>query len=313
VCTAAVKGRAKHARDRVVLRAAQGIEGDAHAGAGHRQVSMLAEDDIAMMRARGLELAHGAFGENLVIGELALAELGIGSRLALGEAEIEVTQLGKECHDPCAISRRAGVCIMPQTGIFAVVLKGGSVRPGDEVQVRTLVPRSVMQAAVLTISDSAAEGRREDTAGPAVARLLEQHEQLRLAWAGVVPDDASEISEQLTQLASRGLDLVATTGGTGCGPRDATPEATRAVIEREVPGLAEAMRISSAGITPHAWLQRGVCGIRRSTLIVNLPGSPKAAVENLAAIMPAIPHAVQLLRGNTGHSQEPPSEFPSGS
>jgi molybdopterin adenylyltransferase len=138
---------------------------------------------------------------------------------------------------------------------------------------------------------------------------LQQRLAARIAWTGTVPDEQEPISETLRDLAARGLDLVVTSGGTGCGPRDVTPEATRAVIEREVPGLAEAMRTASAKVTPHALLQRGVCGIRESTLILNLPGSPKAAVENLVAVLPALPHAVDLLRGQTAHPEtDPPKE-----
>jgi molybdopterin adenylyltransferase len=165
------------------------------------------------------------------------------------------------------------------------------------------VPPSVIECAVVTVSDRCAAGAAEDTAGPAVADALAQKLPARISWTGVVPDEPATISQTLQNLAGRNLDLVVTVGGTGCGPRDVTPEASSAVIEREVPGLAEAMRTASARITPHALLQRGVCGICGSTLIVNLPGSPKGAVENLNAIMAALPHAVELLRGQTVHPE----------
>ena len=114
----------------------------------------------------------------------------------------------------------------------------------------------------------------------------------------VVPDDLETIRETLVGLVQRkGTDLVLTTGGTGCGPRDVTPEATRAVIEREVPGLAEHMRAESLRHTPHAMLSRGVAGLAGQCLIINLPGSPKGATENLQAVLPALPHAVELIRG----------------
>jgi len=154
---------------------------------------------------------------------------------------------------------------------------------------------------VLTVSDRCAAGTMTDAAGPAIADELRWGLSARIAWAGVVPDEADAISRALNDLVERGLDLVVTTGGTGCAARDVTPEATRAVIDREVPGLAEAMRVASSGVTPHAWLQRGVCGIREFSLILNLPGSPKAAVENLLAVLPALPHAIDLLRGKTAH------------
>lgn len=161
-------------------------------------------------------------------------------------------------------------------------------------------PGPALRVAVLTVSDRCAAGRALDTAGPAVAALLQEQLGAQVLWAGIVPDELEAIRTQLLALAERGLELVITTGGTGLGPRDVTPEATRAVIEREVPGLAEAMRTGSAVITRRAWLSRAVCGTRRQTLIVNLPGSERAARENLTAILDLLPHAVAMLCG-TGH------------
>jgi molybdopterin adenylyltransferase len=303
VCVSPRKRTAKNAVPRAVLRDDHGLEGDAHAGSWHRQVSLLGEADVETMRAKGLELKPGAFGENLVVAGLDLNELGVGTRLKIGEAELEITQVGKVCHERCPIYDQAGDCIMPRAGVFARVVKGGEVRPGTSIEVVSEVPRHVIQAAVLTVSDRRAGGEAEDATGPAVAGALQQALAARIAWTGVVPDEREPISKALKDVADRGLDLVVTSGGTGCGPRDVTPEATRAVIEREVPGLAEAMRAASAEVTPHALLQRGVCGICESTLILNLPGSPKAAVENLTAVLPALPHAVRLLRGQTAHPE----------
>jgi len=305
VCTSSRTGTPKRAVERVRLVEEHGLENDAHAGAGHRQVSLLTAADIDFMRAKGLSLEPGAFGENLVVEGITLDELGLGSRLQLGDAELEITQIGKVCHTRCAIYHRAGDCIMPRAGIFARVLRGGAVASGARIEVSALVPRSRIQAAVLTVSDTCAAGMAEDTAGPAVGALLEERLDARVAWVGIEPDERDRLEAQLRALVDRGLDLVLTAGGTGCAPRDVSPEATRAVIEREVPGLAEAMRAASARVTPHALLQRGLAGIRSQTLIVNLPGSRKAATENLEVILPAIPHAVALLRGNTDHPDDP--------
>jgi molybdenum cofactor synthesis domain-containing protein len=303
ICTSERKGTAKTAVPRAVLREDHGIEGDAHAGPWHRQVSLLATADVDAMRARGLDLQPGTFGENLVVSGLALDELGIGTRLEVGSAQLEITQIGKVCQQRCAIFYRTGDCIMPRAGLFARALTGGEVAPGSQITVTALVPRDVIQAAVLTVSDRCAAGHMQDTAGPAVSAVLERELRAHVAWTVIVPDDIETISATLKDMAARGLDLVATVGGTGCGPRDVTPEATRAVITREVPGLAEAMRASSACQTPHALLQRGVCGISGATLILNLPGSRQGAVDNLAVILRAIPHAVTLLRGETSHPQ----------
>jgi molybdenum cofactor synthesis domain-containing protein len=153
---------------------------------------------------------------------------------------------------------------------------------------------------ILTISDRSSRGEREDASGPALARLI-QAEGWSVAKEHILPDDESAIRETLTEWADDNeFDVILTTGGTGFSPRDVTPEATRAVIEREAPGLAEAMRAASLKITPHAMLSRIVTGIRKKTLIVNLPGSPKGAVENLQVVVPVLFHAIQLLREDPG-------------
>lgn len=304
VCTSRKKGTVKRAVDSVAVIADHGIEGDAHAGHWHRQVSLLAETDIETMRAQGLELAPGAFGENLVTGGLDLDGLGIGSRLAAGDVELEITQIGKVCHTRCAIYYRTGDCIMPRSGIFARAVTSGELRPEMPIRVVSRVPRETIQAAVLTISDSCSVGAAEDTAGPAVAATLADRLDAHIAWTGIEPDEQELIEKRLRDLGGRGLDLVFTAGGTGIGPRDVTPEATRAVIDRPAPGLAEAMRRASAAITPHALLQRGEAGVHRATLMVNLPGSRRAAVENLEAVLPALAHAVKMLRGDTAHPDD---------
>jgi len=153
---------------------------------------------------------------------------------------------------------------------------------------------------ILTISDRSSRGEREDASGPALARLI-QAEGWSIVKQAVIPDDESVIRETLIEWAEGDeLSVITTTGGTGFSPRDVTPEATRAVIDREAPGLAEAMRAVSLKITPHAMLSRIVTGMRKKTLIVNLPGSPKGAVENLQVILPVLPHAIQLLRDDPG-------------
>lgn len=155
-------------------------------------------------------------------------------------------------------------------------------------------------ATVVTASDATHAGTREDASGPAVVAMLEA-EGLTVTTA-VVPDERPTIAALLRRLADEERRaLVVVTGGTGLGPRDVTPEATRDVIEREVPGLAEAMRAAGRAVTPRADLSRGVCGVRGSTLIVDLPGSPKGATESLAAIVGLLPHALDLIGGATEH------------
>ena len=149
---------------------------------------------------------------------------------------------------------------------------------------------------VLTISDRSARGERPDASGPAIAQFVRDVLHWEMAQASIVPDEAAAICATLVEWCDAArLDLILTTGGTGFAPRDVTPEATRAILDREAPGLAEAMRAASLKVTPHAMLSRAVCGLRGRTLIVNLPGSPSACLENLQTIAPALPHAIQLL------------------
>jgi molybdenum cofactor synthesis domain-containing protein len=153
-----------------------------------------------------------------------------------------------------------------------------------------------MRFGILTLSDRSSRGERADSSGPALAALI-QGEGWSVVKQEVLPDDEAAIREMLISWSNGGeMDVILTTGGTGFAPRDVTPEATRAVIEREAPGLAEAMRAASLQVTPHAMLSRIATGIRRKTIIINLPGSPKGAVENLQVIIPVLPHAIQLLR-----------------
>ena len=151
------------------------------------------------------------------------------------------------------------------------------------------------QFGILTLSDRSARGERADSSGPALVALI-QAEGWSVVRQSILPDDEPSIREILISWADSGeMDVILTTGGTGFSPRDVTPEATRAVIARDAPGLAEAMRAASLKVTPHAMLSRIVTGIRGRTLIINLPGSPKGAVENLQVILPVLPHAMQLL------------------
>ena len=308
LCVSDNKGEQKHPVAAAVFRAGYGIEGDAHAGDWHRQVSLLSAADIETVRRQGLpDLAAGAFAENMIISGLDLAAMGLGTRLRLGdEVILSVTQIGKVCHAPCRIQELTGDCIMPRSGLFTRVEASGKVRAGDDVEMIEIVPREVFPVVLLTISDRCSAGEAEDTAGPAVCGMVDERMDARVYRREIIPDERSLISERLKHYCDgHSIDLILTVGGTGFSPRDVTPEATREVVERLCPGLDEAMRAASLVKTRYAMLSRGVSGIRNSTLVVNLPGSERAAIENLEVVLPSLAHGLTKLRGDQSDCGHP--------
>lgn len=300
VCTSAKKGVQKRDVHSAHFTPEWGIDGDAHAGKWHRQVSLLSADKIEAFRAKGAEVVYGDFGENLVVSGFDFRSLPVGTLLRCGEVLLEMTQIGKECHSHCAIYKTMGDCIMPREGVFARVLEGGTITVGDEMSIMERTSPLPYQAAVITLSDKGAAGEREDKSGPAIVEELEAHgyevvEKLLLA------DGVGPLKAQLIRLCDqRQLDLILTTGGTGFTPRDQTPEATLAVADRTAPGIAEAIRADSMKYTKRAMFSRGVSVIRGKTLIINLPGSPKAVHESMEVFLEELPHALDMLR-NTVH------------
>lgn len=297
VCVSDTRGVQKRDVKTARCRVGWGIEGDAHGGDWHRQVSLLSYDEVRRFNERGADVSHGDFGENLVVEGIDFRSLPVGTLLRCGEAVLETTQIGKECHTHCQIYRKMGDCIMPREGVFARVLHDGSVSVGDVLEVVEMAQKP-LRAAVLTLSDKGAAGQREDASGPLIRQMLEQAgysvEQLMM-----LPDDRGRIEAELINFADRRrVDLVLTTGGTGFSRRDVTPEATLAVAERNAPGIAEAIRTHSMRITGRAMLGRGASVIRGGTLIVNLPGSPKAVRESLECVLPHLAHGIEILRGD---------------
>ncbi|RJO65788.1 MAG: MOSC domain-containing protein [Myxococcales bacterium] len=297
ICVSERKGVKKQAVPAARIQRGHGIVGDAHAGTWHRQVSLLEAEKIERMRGKGLDLKHGDFGENIVVRGFDLFALAIGRRFRVGEdVVLQVTQYGKECHTRCAIYHQTGDCIMPTDGVFARVVRGGELKPGDRLFVDPAFDR--LRIGVLTLSDRGARGEREDVSGPLLARLLAEPLKADIVEAVVLPDERAELEARLIELCDvKVCDLVVTTGGTGLSPRDVTPEATLAVIDRQAPGMAEAVRAEGMKHTPRAMLSRAVCGLRGQTLIVNLSGSPKAVEQQLGALLPVLPHALETASG----------------
>lgn len=296
VCLSAAKGTPKTPVAEATLATGHGIVGDAHAGDRDRQVSILPLERIEEFRQRGATVGPGDFGENLVVAGLDLKTLRVGDKLRCGEAVLEIRQLGKECRERCRIGKAMGDCIMPKHGAFARVVRGGIIRAGDEMRFGV----RMHDIAVLTVSDKGSRGERVDASGDAIARLVEAH-GYAVVSRSIVPDEMNAIVDALGRLCGRGdVALILTTGGTGFSPRDITPEATLAVAERLCPGIPEAMRAASLAKTKRAMLSRAIAGIRGRTLIVNLPGSPKAARECLESVIDELGHGLDILREKAG-------------
>ena len=279
-----------------------GLESDAHAGSGHRQVSLLAIESIRdFERTSGDTFPFGAFAENITTQGFLLHTAKIGDRLRCGEVELEVTQIGKKCHGAgCAIYTHTGACIMPQKGIFARVLCGGKLRAGD---LFTYTPKSY-KIEVITLSRRASEGIYPDLSGPEVVRQLEAF-CAEKGWPctityHLIPDDAAALRSLLEESIQQKSDFIFTSGGTGIGPIDITPETVKPLLQKELLGIMEYIRQKYGATHPAALLSRSIAGLAGETLIFTLPGSVKAVQEYLAELSLHLEHLVSMRMG-LGH------------
>ena len=217
ICVSEKKGQRKTPVESAFVRADHGIDSDAHAGPWHRQVSLLASEDIETLRDKLPDIRPGDFAENVIVSGVDMAAMGLGSHLRLGsEVQLSITQIGKVCHTPCQIYHLTGDCIMPRLGLFARVLEGGQTHVGDDVEVLEVIPRKTFQVVVLTISDRCSRGEAQDTAGPAVADLLKSSLSAHIYCVEVLPDERQLISDRLRHYCDgHSIDLVVTVGGTG--------------------------------------------------------------------------------------------------
>ncbi len=281
----------------------KGIVGDAHAGAWSRQVSLLSQESIERFSEdMGRELLPGEFAENIAVRGLNIAGVAILDRFRFGDVELETTQIGKKCHgDGCEIFRQVGKCVMPKEGIFTRVISGGRISAGDQGQ---FVPRP-LRFLILTLSDRAAAGEYEDRSGPKIDELLQTwladkrwHAQIE---SKILPDDAGRLRENLAAAVTDGVDVVITTGGTGIGTRDITPETVTDVCEKLMPGIMENIRMKFGSAKPNALLSRSVAGVAGKTQIYALPGSVRAVTEYMGEILKTLEHTVVMLHGLDVH------------
>lgn len=300
ICISKKRGTQKHPVESAVIKEGWGIEGDAHGGNWHRQISLLSYEKIEVFRRKGAKVDPGAFGENLIVRGIDFSSLPVGTCFRIGEVLLELTQIGKECHSHCQIYEKMGECIMPREGVFARVIAGGQIHVGEEVEVILPDPARPFTVAVVTLSDKGAAKERKDESGPAMVSMLKEA-GYEVKETLLLPDGMEPLMQELIRLSDqRQMDVIFTTGGTGFSQRDVTPEATIAVCDRMACGIADGIRQYSMGITRRAMFSRAVSGIRKKTLIINLPGSPKAVREALEFLLPELPHGLGILRGTEG-------------
>ena len=279
-----------------------GVKGDAHAGHWHRQVSLLGVESYHKTEdASGTKLKHGDFAENITTEGMALHHTKIFDRFIGEGIELEVTQIGKKCHNGCEIKELTGDCVMPKEGIFCRVISGGILKPDAVLE---YVPRKI-DAHIITLSDRAFQGIYEDKSGPYAQKLLskylDENQRQYQFKRTILPDDEQQLKTTVLQLVAKGVDIIITTGGTGVGPRDITPDVIKPLLEKEITGIMESIRVKYGLEKPNALLSRSVAGVIQQTLVYTLPGSVKAVNEYLTEITPTIEHSLRMLHGIDTH------------
>ncbi len=280
----------------------KGIEGDAHAGLWHRQISVLDKSSIDnFSNEKDIELSPGAFGENLVIDGIDLKKVSVLDRFITGEVELEVTQIGKKCHgDACSIFRRTGECIMPKVGLFTRVIKEGSIHKGQSVE---LVERK-LKFHIITLSDRAFSGEYPDESGPMIEKMVQEYFS-NLRWhlqieKSIIPDETELLKTMLIKDKEDQIDFVITTGGTGIGPRDITPEVVLSLADMTIPGIMDHIRLVYGKDHPSALISRSVAAVMGKTIVFTLPGSVKAVREYTQELQKNFEHLILMLHG-IGH------------
>lgn len=296
------KGTVKHPVEEINITRT-GVMEDAHAGEWHRQVSLLALESVEKFSKEAKrKINFGEFAENITTQGIDLPKCHIFDRFRIGETELELTQIGKECHGTaCAIFKEVGNCVMPKEGIFCRVLKTGKIKPNDKI---AYVPK-VLRTSIITLSDRASSGRYEDRSGPKIKEILNsffsaRNQRFELQNV-LIADDADALRTLLRQHGKDGADFIFTTGGTGIGERDITVETVSGMLDKQLPGIMELIRVKYGMEKPNALLSRGVAGTMGKTIVYTLPGSVKAVTEYMTEITKTMDHALFMLHGIDKH------------
>jgi molybdopterin adenylyltransferase len=277
-----------------------GVEGDAHSGTWHRQVSMLGVESFKKFsKQAGREIAYGEFAENITTEGLELFKTAPLDRFKNDNIELEVTQIGKECHgDSCAIFREVGNCVMPKEGIFVRVIKGGNLKAGDELEYHP----KIFKVLVITLSDRASKGEYEDRSGPKVSEALTTFFEMNNFHYEIdnviIPDNKADLEKLIN---TSDYDFIFTTGGTGIGPRDITVDVIQPLLDKEIPGIMDMIRMKYGMKKPNALISRSIAGVVGQTMIFALPGSVRAVNEYMSEITKVLKHLLLMLYSIDAH------------
>ncbi|MBW6537367.1 MAG: hypothetical protein K0B11_20330 [Mariniphaga sp.] len=279
-----------------------GVKNDAHAGHWHRQVSLLGVESLKKAEEQNnCTFNFGDFGENITTEGLELHKTKILDRFVSGNVVLEVTQIGKKCHKGCEIMKISGNCIMPVEGIFCRVLQTGKLQVNDEL---TYISRKI-KITVITLSDRAYKGIYKDKSGPHAAKILKDffagnNRPVQLEKV-IIPDDELMLHGAVNKAVEEGTDIIVTTGGTGIGSRDITPDVVQKMIDKEIPGIMELIRYKYGSVKPNALLSRSIAGVIKQSLVYVLPGSVGAVNEYLTEITPTLEHSLRMINNIDSH------------
>ncbi len=300
--TSVKKGTTKQPTENITLDF-KGVKGDAHAGDWHRQVSLLGIESYHKMEAKkpGTKLDMGVFAENITTEGLELHKTNVFDRFVHKDVVLEVTQIGKKCHNGCEIMKLIGDCVMPVEGIFTKVIQEGKLNGGETFEYQ---PR-IVRVLVLTLSDRAYNGIYEDRSGPLAEKLMakffDSYGRFFETNRKILPDNKAEIEAAMLEAKKQNYDIIITTGGTGLGKRDITPDVVKPLLDKEIPGIMEHIRLKYGAEKPNALVSRSIAGLMDSTLVYVLPGSTKAVNEYLSEITPTIEHSLRMIHGVDVH------------